>query len=155
MSDPPQSPRPDGPPGEWEGLAFGSPGRSSRSRVTIGLLAAGVLVLAGVELGPAVFGGPVAPASTVSATPAPPARPSGPQGPGRPIPEPTVPPTALGVDPTFDRFARDCYGGRMRACDELYDVSAPGSRYEAYADSCAGRQQAGRNVYCTIAFPGG
>jgi hypothetical protein len=119
-----------------------------------GLLAAGVLVLAGVELGPAVFGAPGAPDSTASATPFLSPSPSASQRPGRPIPAPTVPPTALGVDPTFDRFARDCYGGSMHVCDELYAVSAPGSRYEAYADSCAGRQRAGRNVYCTTAFPG-
>ena len=161
MSDPPLVPPPPEAPGEWDSLSFGAPEPPSPRRRTlvVGVVAVGVLVVVGTGLGTSVFGAPGAPAATASSASAsrsssavpPPAR-SVPRA--GPIPLPTVPPTGLGIDPTFDQLARQCYGGRMHACDELYDVSAPRSRYEAFADTCAGRQQRDTNLYCTESFPG-
>ncbi|MBA3606648.1 MAG: hypothetical protein H0W46_11895, partial [Acidimicrobiia bacterium] len=70
-------------------------------------------------------------------------------------PEPTEDPDGLGDDPTFNALAQDCYDGDMNACDELYNESPLGSDYEAYADTCAGRQPANTDVYCVDAFSGG
>jgi hypothetical protein len=97
-------------------------------------------------------------ASVVSSA-APPGTKSGPVRPYQPrstntlIPPPTVPPTGLGSDPALDRQARHCYNGDMQACDDLFANSAANSLYEAYGDTCAGRQPAGRDVYCTTVFP--
>jgi hypothetical protein len=161
MSDSPLVPRSDGAPEGWESLAYGAPEPPSPRgrRLVVGLITVGVLVLAGTELGPALFGGPASPAAPVSAatTSRPPGagtQPALPVPRGRPLPGPTLQPDGLGVDPTFDRFARECFDGSMRSCDELYDVSAPQSRYETYADTCAGRQPKGTHLYCTVTFPG-
>ena len=161
MSDPPLVPQPPEAPGEWDSLSFGAPGPPSPRRRTlvVGLVAAGVLVVVGTGLGTSVLGGPgspTAPASSASASRSSSAVPQPPRSVPRsgPVPHPTVPPTGLGIDPTFDQLARQCYGGLMHACDELYDVSAPRSRYEAFADTCAGRQRRDTNLYCTESFPG-
>jgi hypothetical protein len=128
----------------------------------VGLLAAGALALGGGGLAASVFGssGPQPRIITLTAHPAPPSMYTALDGSnkpfltGRPLPAASTPPTGLGVDPTFDRFARECFDGVMRSCDELYDVSAPRSKYETYADTCAGRQPDGTLRYCTTSFPG-
>ncbi len=71
-----------------------------------------------------------------------------------PIPEPTEEPTGLGDDATFNGLAQDCYDGDMQSCDDLYDESPASSDYEAYGDTCAGRQPRGTFVYCRVRFPG-
>lgn len=162
--EPPQSPRPDQASGTWDSLTFGSadPPPPRRRKLVAGLVGAGVLVVVGLGAAQLVPGrsGPEPRVITLTAHPA---RPStylsmdGSTKPlltGRPLPAATTSPTGLGADPTFDRLARECYLGAMHACDELYDVSAPGSRYEAYADTCAGRQPRNTNSYCTAAFAG-
>jgi len=65
-----------------------------------------------------------------------------------------VQPTGLGDDPTFNQLAQQCYDGDMQACDDLYIQSEVDSPYEAYGDTCAGRQPLGTDVFCTISFPG-
>lgn len=162
--DPPQFPPSDEPPGAWDSLAFGAdePPAPRRRALLAGLVAAGVLGLAG--LGVAEFlSGPAGPQPRIithTPHPAPPSSLSSMEGStrplltGRPLPAATLAPTGLGSDPAFDRLARQCSGGTMRACDELYDASAAGSRYEAFADSCAGRQSRNTNIYCVVAFRG-
>jgi hypothetical protein len=73
---------------------------------------------------------------------------------GAAIPAPTVRPDGLGDDPVFDEYARDCYDGIMDACDSLFLESETDSLYEAYGDTCAGRQPLGSDVLCTVSFPG-
>lgn len=68
------------------------------------------------------------------------------------IPEPTQEPTGLGRDPEMDALAESCYDGDMADCDTLYQQSPVASRYEAYGDSCAGRQPEGTSFYCVDAF---
>jgi hypothetical protein len=70
------------------------------------------------------------------------------------VPRATQPPTGLGSDPVMNRLASRCYEGNMQACDDLFANSATNSLYEAYGDTCAGRQAWGRDVYCTTMFPG-
>jgi hypothetical protein len=70
------------------------------------------------------------------------------------VPRATLPPTGLGSDPAMNRLASRCYDGNMQACDDLFANSATNSLYEAYGDTCAGRQAWGRDVYCTTMFPG-
>jgi hypothetical protein len=65
-----------------------------------------------------------------------------------------VPPDGLGDDPVFDQYAKDCYDGLMEACDDLFLESEEDSLYEAYGDTCAGRQPLGTDVFCTVSFPG-
>jgi hypothetical protein len=164
MSQPPSSARPDGSTGGWDSLSFGAdePPVRRRPKVLVGLLAAGVLALGGGGLAASVSGshGPAPRIITLTAHPAPPSMFTAMDGSnkpfltGRPLPAATTPPTGLGVDPTFDRFAAECFDGVMRSCDELYDVSAPQSKYETFADTCAGRQPKGTLLYCTTSFPG-
>jgi hypothetical protein len=71
------------------------------------------------------------------------------------IPPATITPDGLGDDPTLNEFAQQCYDGSMVACDSLFIVAEDGSSYKEYADTCAGRQPAGTQQYCTISFPGG
>ena len=74
---------------------------------------------------------------------------------GNGIPAATVPPDGLGDDPALNQYAQSCYDGDMQACDDLYDGSEVGSRYETYGGTCAGRQPESNldTVYCTDAFP--
>ena len=74
---------------------------------------------------------------------------------GSGIPPATAEPDGLGDDPVLDQYAQDCYDGDMQACDDLYDDSEVGSRYETYGGTCAGRQPESNldTVYCTDAFP--
>jgi len=69
------------------------------------------------------------------------------------IPEPTEFPEGLGDDPMLDELAVACFEGSMQACDDLYDESVPGSEYERYGDTCAGRQPEGTQQYCVASFP--
>jgi hypothetical protein len=69
------------------------------------------------------------------------------------VPPATVPPTGLGSDAALDAQARDCYDGDMTACDDLFFASDVGSRYERYADTCAGRQPEGTGELCSVTFP--
>jgi len=167
LPDPPRSagsvPPPDGPAGTWDSLTSGpaEPSSPRRRKLLVAAVAIGVLALAGVaagKLGPGDAGSPPrSPAHpSVAALPSHASLHGGTRRlvPFRPIPPARLAPAGLGSDPTFDGLARECSGGAMQACDELYDFSAPGSRYEAFADTCAGRQARGTNVYCVTAYPG-
>ena len=62
------------------------------------------------------------------------------------VPEPTSP-DGLGDDPELDALAQDCFDGDFSACDQLFFESPVDSDYEAYGDSCGGRNEpAGRCV---------
>jgi hypothetical protein len=58
------------------------------------------------------------------------------------VPQP-APPGDLGDDPQLDRLARECAEGRFPSCDTLFFTSPPDSDYEAYGDSCGGRNEPG------------
>ena len=60
-----------------------------------------------------------------------------------------VPPDGLGSDPELDALAESCYAGDMEACDELVRRADSGSEYQAYGDTCAGRQPPNTGNYCT------
>ncbi|MFV0308204.1 MAG: hypothetical protein ACK5OX_10730 [Desertimonas sp.] len=70
------------------------------------------------------------------------------------IPAPTLEPTGLGSDLTLDTLAQYCHGGAMQACDDLFAQSPEASAYQAYGDTCAGRQPADTGAYCVVSFPG-
>ncbi|MCZ2830310.1 hypothetical protein O2W14_15850 [Modestobacter sp. VKM Ac-2986] len=69
-----------------------------------------------------------------------------------PAPAATLPPTGLGADADLDRLAQQCSDGQMNPCDDLYQESFPGSDYEAYGDTCAGRRTAGEDTSCADVF---
>jgi hypothetical protein len=75
-----------------------------------------------------------------------------PREPG-PLVDPTAPPDGLGDDATLDDLAQSCFDGDMQSCDDLFLESDVGSAYETYGDTCAGRQPAGTEQYCTVTFP--
>ena len=54
-----------------------------------------------------------------------------------------MPPDDLGDDPELDALAQSCFDGDLVACDHLYLQSPVDSDYEAYGDTCGGRQEAG------------
>lgn len=54
--------------------------------------------------------------------------------------EPTAP-GDLGDDAELDALAGDCFDGDVAACDQLFFESPAGSDYEAYGDSCGGRNE--------------
>ncbi len=56
------------------------------------------------------------------------------------IPPATQQPTGLGTDTTLDAMAQSCFAGDMSACDNLFFAAPANSAYEAYGDTCAGRQ---------------
>ena len=56
------------------------------------------------------------------------------------IPPATQQPTGLGTDATLDAMAQSCFAGDMSACDNLFFAAPVNSAYEAYGDTCAGRQ---------------
>lgn len=70
------------------------------------------------------------------------------------VPAPDDPATAIpeyGSDPVFDALADGCQAGLMQSCDDLFFESEIDSGYEAYGDSCGGRNvPAG---YCTTLYP--
>ncbi|HEY0126673.1 MAG TPA: hypothetical protein VGB58_06025 [Blastococcus sp.] len=53
----------------------------------------------------------------------------------------------------MDAYAQDCFDGDMAACDSLFLESEVDSMYEAYGDTCAGRQPPGTGTLCTVTFP--
>jgi hypothetical protein len=55
----------------------------------------------------------------------------------------------LGDDAQLNGYAVRCHDGDMQACDDLYDQSAPMSRYEQYGMTCAGRVKPFDVNYCT------
>src|SRR5688572_24947422 len=63
---------------------------------------------------------------------------------------PPEPPDDLGADPELDALAQSCFDGDMLACDELFLRAPVGSDYEAYGDTCGGRQSAGTRDYCAL-----
>ena len=70
-------------------------------------------------------------------------------GAGDDVPEPTSP-DGLGDDPELDALAQDCFDGDFSACDQLFFESPADSDYEAYGDSCGGRNEPGGlcvNIY--------
>ena len=76
---------------------------------------------------PPTTAGLPAPPTTVAAVPA-------------SIPPATQQPTGLGTDTTLDAMAQSCFAGDMSACDNLFFAAPANSAYEAYGDTCAGRQ---------------
>ena len=60
----------------------------------------------------------------------------------------------FGSDPTFDAMAEQCEAGDLDACDDLYLRSELDSGYEAYGDSCGGRNMPGV-AYCEDLYGGG
>jgi hypothetical protein len=64
-------------------------------------------------------------------------------------PKAPVDPAGLGHDLTLNAYAARCYDGHMQACDDLYDDSAPMSRYEQYGMTCGGRVKPFDVDYCT------
>lgn len=54
------------------------------------------------------------------------------------------PPGDLGDDAELDALAQDCFDGDFAACDRLFFDSPADSPYEAYGDSCGGRNEPGR-----------
>jgi len=69
------------------------------------------------------------------------------------VPPATQEPTGLGSDPALDALAQQCYDGAMLACDALFDAAPMKSAYQAYGDTCAGRQPPGTFKYCRATFP--
>jgi hypothetical protein len=67
-------------------------------------------------------------------------------------PSPTLAYTGLGDDPVLDHLAKQCSDGQMNPCDDLFDESFPGSDYEDFADTCAGRRPPGEDTYCADVF---
>ena len=164
---------PYGPPGRQRppaALPAGAPpGRRPRTAIALGALGTvAVLAIAGAAFlllgrgdGGAPGGGRSSSAAPASAertptarTTAAPVRPFQPRSTRTSVPRATLPPDHLGSDPAFDRLARRCFDGDMQACDDLFADSASNSLYEAYGDTCAGRQAPATDLYCTAAFPG-
>lgn len=54
---------------------------------------------------------------------------------------PAEEPGDLGDDPELDALAQDCFDGDFGACDQLFFDSPVDSDYEAYGDSCGGRNE--------------
>ena len=61
-----------------------------------------------------------------------------------------VPPDDLGDDPDLDVLAQSCFDGDLVACDQLYLQSPVDSDYEAYGDTCGGRQEEESGRYCGL-----
>ena len=70
------------------------------------------------------------------------------------IPPPTQEPDGLGTDADLDELAQECYDAEMQSCDDLYERAPAESEYEAYGDTCAGRQPEHTRRYCTDVFAG-
>ena len=68
------------------------------------------------------------------------------------IPPPTEEPGGLGTDGALDELAEECYDADMQACDDLYEQAPADSEYEAYGDTCAGRQPEQTRRYCSDVF---
>ena len=61
-----------------------------------------------------------------------------------------MPPEDLGDDPDLDALAQSCFEGDLVACDHLFLQSPVDSDYEAYGDTCGGRQEPGTGGYCGL-----
>jgi hypothetical protein len=70
------------------------------------------------------------------------------------IPPPTQEPDGLGTDAALDELAQECYDAEMASCDDLYERAPADSEYEAYGDTCAGRQPEDTRHYCSDVFGG-
>jgi hypothetical protein len=166
-------PPPYGPPGQaWlpPGPGGQPPPKGHRTAIALGVLAV-VAVLAiggtaffvvGRNVDSTLAGGLTSTASLASSAAALstspstglPVHPYQPRSTSTAIPRATVPPEHLGSDPVFDVLAGKCFDGDMQACDDLFANAASNSLYEAYGDTCAGRQPPGTDIYCTSSFPG-
>jgi hypothetical protein len=138
------------PPGAWWPQP---PPRPRRSRgVVVGIVVACVLgvallvggILIAVAAGRAVGQDMAAQASVASGQDAA----SATSPPSVPTSEP-VDPSGLGTDAGLNSYAARCYAGDMQACDDLYDLADPMSRYEQYAMTCGGRVKPFDVEYCT------
>ena len=71
------------------------------------------------------------------------------------IPAATEPPSGLGDDAELNDLAQRCHAGGLIACDVLFMHAAQDPDYEAYADTCAGRQGEGTSLFCArmVGFP--
>ena len=143
-------------PGQQYGQQYGQQPPKSRSSVVIALTVGEVLVLAGLAVGLVLLlrgddSGTTAADPTRTGSSSSSGSTTAPGAGG--VPPATVPPTGLGSDAALDAQARDCYGGDMTACDDLFFASDVGSRYERYADTCAGRQPEGTGELCSVTFP--
>jgi hypothetical protein len=164
-------PPPYGPPRPppWGPVGSGPRRPSGTRRAGIALAVVGVVLLAVLGLGAVLAVGrngaanlagslssvaSLASSAASAGTKAGPLRPYQPRSTITSIPPATVPPTGLGSDPEMNRLAVRCHDGDMQACDDLFANSQANSLYEAYGDTCAGRQAADRDVYCTTMFPG-
>lgn len=63
------------------------------------------------------------------------------------------PPGDLGDDDELNALADDCFAGDFSACDRLFFESDVDSAYEAYGDSCGGRNEPA-GLCVTIYGPG-
>ena len=63
-----------------------------------------------------------------------------------------VTPGAIGSDPFLDDLHQLCGDGDFAACDDLFFDAPLDSEYEAFGDTCGGRQPLGTGVLCTDAF---
>jgi hypothetical protein len=72
---------------------------------------------------------------------------------GLPAPDAAASIPEFGSDPTFDGLAERCEAGDLGACDSLYLRSDVDSGYEAYGDSCGGRNTPG--AYCEEIYGAG
>src|SRR4051812_10861896 len=176
---PPYGPPPYGQPGYWQ-FPYGPPGQYGQpgrpggqpprkiTRTVVALIVAGVVVIAAVGVAlwlvlgrkpvSTPFGDSTTGGSSSEETSSSNSRPT-PGGSAQPpdnIPAATQRPDNLGDDVTLNRFAQDCYDGKMQSCDDLYLQSPQGSPYQSYGATCAGRQDilAADTVFCTDAFPG-
>ena len=58
-----------------------------------------------------------------------------------PDPDPASSISDYGNDPVLDELADECEAGEFDSCDELYLRTEIGSSYEAYGQSCGGRNE--------------
>jgi len=61
-------------------------------------------------------------------------------------------PARRGDDPQLDLLWDACESGAGAACDQLFELAAPGSEYEEFALSCGGRT---RELRCADVYRGG
>jgi hypothetical protein len=123
----------------WPQPSAPSPRRALGRTAVVGIAAACVLavvVLGGVITGAVALGR--AAAESMAGQPAAPLEISAPLDAG-----------GLGEDQGLNGYAARCHDGDMQACDDLYDLSDPMSRYEQYGMTCGGRVKALDIDFCT------
>jgi hypothetical protein len=152
-AQPPQSPYPQqwnsgaspwvqgpwSPPGTWVPQPLPAARRPRSSKVVIAIVAG--CVLAVVLLGAAVVGGYAVGRAAAEGTPT--------SAAAAAKTSPPVAASGLGEDAGLNGYAVRCHDGDMQACDDLYDLSDPMSRYEQYGMTCAGRVKPFDVEYCT------